>query len=434
MIRILDCSTEDVAKLLRARLSDRESSAQDAVAQIVADVRQRGDAALLEGARRFDCPQLDSITVSPEEWDAALTHDPVQANKLSVHTAIDLALERVLAFHLAQKARLDLAYPSGRWRMEGQDIGQRLLVLDSAGVYVPGGLASYPSSVVMNAGPARAAGVERIAITTPVSKNGTVHPGVLYAAHKLGIDEIFKVGGAYAIAALALGTDSIRPVSKIVGPGNRFVNEAKRQLWGGVGLDGYAGSSEVCVLADSSTNAAFAAADLLTQVEHAEDNAGFLVCTDRGKLEEILREADKQMTGALREATMRSALASEGWAILARDLDEAVDLINLIAPEHLSVSTAEPEALLPKIRNAGCVLLGEWTPESAGDYAIGPSHTLPTAGAARFGSPVNVLDFVKVQSVSKLSRQEILAIAPIVEAFGEMEGFPTHGYGATVRR
>ena len=246
--------------------------------------------------------------------------------------------------------------------------------------------------------------------------------------------EVYKVGGAYAIAALALGTESIKPVDKIVGPGNRFVNEAKRQLWGRVGLDGYAGSSEVCVLADDKANASFAAADLLTQVEHAEDNAGFLVCTSRSKLDEILAEADRQMSGALREGTMRAALAHEGWAIVARDLSEALDLVNWIAPEHLSVATEDPENLLGRIQNAGCVLLGEWTPESAGDYAIGPSHTLPTAGAARFGSPVNVFDFVKVQSVSHLTRSELMELTPVIEAFGEMEGFPTHGHGATIRR
>lgn len=435
MIRILDASREDVAALLRARLISQDRSAQEVVAQIIEDVRARGDEALLEGARRFDCPTLESILVSDSEWDGAESRLKEGAyGGMRPMDAIDAALERVLHFHREQRRRLDTAYPDGRWRLPNQDVGQRLLTLASSGVYVPGGLASYPSSVIMNAGPARAAGVERIAITTPVGRDGKIHAGVLYAARKLGIGEIIKVGGAYAIAALALGTESIRPVDKVVGPGNRFVNEAKRQLWGRVGLDGYAGSSEVCVLADESANPAFAAADLLTQVEHAEDNAGFLVCTSRGILDAILAEADHQMKGAPRERTMRTALANEGWAIVARDISEAVELVNLIAPEHLSVATAQPDDLLPKIHNAGCVLLGEWTPESGGDYAIGPSHTLPTAGAARFGSPVNVLDFVKVQSVSHLRRDELLELAPIIEAFGAMEGFPTHGAGATIRR
>lgn len=428
LLRIVDSAREDAIGLLRKRLHSHATGVEEAVAKIIADVRQRGDAALLEGARRFDCPHLESILVTELEWESAgegLTEFHAEA--------IRAALKRVTDFHLSQKARLDLAYPEGRWTLQGQNVGQRLLVLESAGIYVPGGLAFYPSSVVMNVGPARAAGVPRIVVTTPSSKRGVLHPGILFALRELDVTEVIKAGGAYAIAALALGTESITPVDKIAGPGNRFVNEAKRQLWGAVGLDGYAGSSEVCVLADETANPVFAAADLLTQVEHAEDNAGFLVTLSPGKLDQILAEAERQIAGAPREATLRKALADFGMAFVARNMSEALDLVNLIAPEHLTVAVEDPEPLLPHIKNAGCVLLGEYTPESAGDFAIGPSHTLPTSGAARFGSPVNVLDFVKVQSVSMLSKDDLANLAPIVEAFGEMEGFPAHAFGTTVR-
>ncbi|HEY0866890.1 MAG TPA: histidinol dehydrogenase, partial [Fimbriimonas sp.] len=312
-------------------------------------------------------------------------------------------------------------------------LGQRLIPLRTAGVYVPGGNASYPSSVVMNVIPAQCAGVNAVFVTTPARRDGTLHPAVVAALAYCGVAKAFKVGGAAAIAALALGTETVPRVDKIVGPGNRFVNEAKRQLWGTVGLDGYAGPSEVCVLCDASTDARFAAADLLTQIEHAPDNAGFLVCTDGQKIREILAEVDRQATGARREETMRRALENESLAIIARDEAEACEIVNAIAPEHLSIATREPELTMESIFNAGCILLGEWSPESAGDFVAGPSHTLPTSGAARFGNPVNVLDFLKVQSIIRLDRDDLLEMLPTIQAFGEMEGFPTHAQGASIR-
>jgi len=305
--------------------------------------------------------------------------------------------------------------------------------LSLAGVYVPGGNATYPSSVIMNAVPALVAGVPSIAVTTPARPDGTLHPAVLCALRLAGISKAFKIGGASAIAALALGTETVTRVDKVVGPGNRFVNEAKRQLWGQVGVDGYAGPSEVCVLIDDTANAAFAAADLITQVEHAPDNAGFLVALSRRKLDEVLAEVTRQVAVAPRGETISAALANESLAIVARDLSEAVDIVNAIAPEHLTLAVADPLRAMEGIRNAGCMLLGEYTPESAGDFVLGPSHTLPTSGAARFGSPVNVLDFLKVQSVTRLTRSDLLPLTPVIEAFGEMEGFPGHGFGASVR-
>jgi histidinol dehydrogenase len=286
----------------------------------------------------------------------------------------------------------------------------------------------------MNVLPAKVAGVNKVYVASPARPDGAILPAVGAALKMTGVERAFKVGGAAAISAFAFGTESVPKVDKVVGPGNRFVNEAKRQLWGQVGLDGYAGPSEVCVVADEEAHATFAAADLLTQIEHAPDNVGFLITLSRTKMDEILAEVERQLRGAPRESTMRAALAKESLAIVARDLDEALDLVNAIAPEHVTVAIREPERAVDRIRNAGCILLGEYTPESAGDYCLGPSHTLPTSGAARWQSPVNVLDFLKVQSISRLTRHDIQPLIETIEAFGEIEGFPAHAFGATVRR
>jgi histidinol dehydrogenase len=462
MIRILDSTTDDVRGALRQRSIHRDAETERVVAAILADVRARGDAALLDSARRFDAPDLASIEVTEEEITSA--HVPKR-----VMEALELALMQVQAFHAEQlhaitqgwhgmaldpvEVRRQHGQPlhmlpnfEYRWHKEplkragytpephGGGIGQRLIPLRRAGVYVPGGNATYPSSVIMNVLPAQAAGVDAVFVTTPARRDGTLHPAVLAALALSGVAKAFKVGGAAAIAALGLGTETVPRVDKIVGPGNRFVNEAKRQLWGQVGLDGYAGPSEVCVLADDDANAAFAAADLLTQVEHAPDNAGFLVTLSRAKMDAILAEVERQLTGAAREATMRQALAGGSLAIVAQDREEAIDLVNEIAPEHLTLAVREPEMAMERVRNAGCILLGEYTPESAGDFCLGPSHTLPTSGAARWQSPVNVLDFLKVQSIARLTPKDLEPLIPVIEAFGQMEDFPTHAAGATIRR
>lgn len=461
MIRILDTTLDDVSAILRKRSLTIEREAERVVAEIIADVRHRGDAALLDSARRFDAPDLQSIEVTEDEIVNA------QVPK-RVMDALEIALLQVQAFHADQlnamtkglhamqlddveKRRQDgqplhmLPNFEYRWHKEplrragnvpephGGGVGQRWIPLRSAGVYVPGGNATYPSSVIMNVLPAQAAGVNAVFVTTPARKNGTLHPAVLAALALSGVAKAFKVGGASAIAAMALGTESVPRVDKIVGPGNRYVNEAKRQLWGQVGLDGYAGPSEVCVLVDDTANVPFAVADLLTQVEHASDNAGFIVTLSREKLDEILAEVERQLETAPRAETMREALAGGSLAIVARDLEEAIDLVNQIAPEHLTMAVKEPEIWMSKIRNAGSIFLGEYTPESAGDFCLGPSHTLPTSGAARWQSPVNVLDFLKIQSIARLTPQDLAPLIPVVEAFGEMEGFPAHANGARVR-
>jgi histidinol dehydrogenase len=461
LIRIFSTQTDDVLGQLRERTVFRSLETERIVSEIIDDVRVRGDAALLDNARKFDAPGLTSIEVDFSEIGS------IELPKI-VLDAIERSMLQVQAFHARQLKALTEGWKpmllqtveqrrsdgqplhslpnfEYRWHknpMERQGwtptnsvggLGQRLLPVKRAGVYVPGGNATYPSSVVMNVIPAQCAGVNAVFVTTPARRDGTLDPAVIAALAYCGVAKAFKTGGAAAIAALAYGTETVPRVDTIVGPGNRFVNEAKRQVWGSVGLDGYAGPSEVCVLCDSGSNASFAAADLLTQIEHAPDNAGFLVCTDKAKLQEILEEVENQMVGAKRESTLRAALANESIAILARDEEEACDIVNAIAPEHLSIATREPELTMERIYNAGCILLGDWSAESAGDFAAGPSHTLPTSGAARFGSPVSVMNFLKFQSIVRLSKDDLQDMLPTLEAYGEIEGFPAHAKGARIR-
>jgi len=458
-MNVIDCSVSDPFAVLRKRGIHRDSETERVVRETIEDVRQRGDDALLENARKYDAPELQSISVSTSEIESAsLPEHQAAAIEKSIRNSVNFHAEQkrflINGFNLRVYRTLEERQSEGQlehsfesyaywWRLFGgfkkppprptPDIGQQLVPLRRVGAYVPGGAAAYPSSVIMNVIPAQAASVDAIFVATPARKDGTLHQAVLFALRHCGVVKTFKIGGAAAIAAMALGTELVPRVDKIVGPGNRFVNEAKRQLWGTVGLDGYAGPSEVCILADDEANARFAAADLLTQVEHAPDNAGFLVTLSRAKHEEIMAEVELQLAGAPREETMRKALANESMAFIARDLQQACEIVDAIAPEHLSIATRNPEKVMEKIHNAGCILLGEWTAESAGDFCMGPSHTLPTSGAARFGSPVNVLDFLKVQSVARLTREDLYELLPTIEAFGEMEGFPTHARGASIR-
>ncbi|MCX7799511.1 MAG: histidinol dehydrogenase [Fimbriimonadales bacterium] len=424
-MRWIDARTEDPFAQLARRTAESDAETRRVVSELVEDVRRRGDEALLEAARSFDAPKLESIWVTEEEIRSARVSEEEER-------ALAEAAKRILLFHWGQMAKLQEGWSSAVWWSDEGEVGQRMLPVDSAGIYVPGGRAAYPSSVLMNALPAVAAGVRRIVVATPARPDGSIAPAVLVALRLAGVREAIKVGGASAIAALALGTQTLRRVDVVAGPGNRFVNEAKRQLWGQVGLDGFAGPSEVCVLTDETTNPTFAAADLLTQIEHAPDNVGYLVGTSERTLRAILGEVERQTASAERRSTLEAALQGS-LAFLASDDRQAADIVNAIAPEHLSVATAEPERWLGSIRNAGCVLLGEWSPESAGDFVAGPSHTLPTGGSARFQSPVSALTFLKLQSLIRLERATLEGLAPTIAAFGRMEGFPAHARGATIR-
>jgi histidinol dehydrogenase len=461
MMKFVDARTENIAEILAGRSVVQEEKVGEVVADIIANVRDRGDTALLDSARKFDAPHLTSIHVSAQEMDEASVERPL-------FEALRMAMKRVQHFHLNQlevilqgwhgvdlnlipdvlELRLPRRKIDARWAISKRPstvpnqfprsgefgVGQRLLSLDAAGVYVPGGRAVYPSSVLMNVGPASVAQVSTITVATPAQADGTLNPAVLVAMREIGVNNAIKIGGAAAIAALALGTETVSRVDKIVGPGNKFVNEAKRQLWGQCGFDGYAGSSEVCVLVDADADAKFAAIDFLTQIEHAPDNAGFLVSWSKSKLDEIitlLPELAKQAKDP--EGTL-AAMRDHGLVILVEDANQAVEVINQIAPEHLSLSVENPENLLSKVQTAGCVLIGEWTPESAGDYIVGPSHTLPTAGAGRWQSPVNVMDFLKFQSVSKLTADDLQELIAHVDVLANAEGFTMHALGATSRR
>lgn len=424
-----------------------------AVAKIVDDVRKRGWKAAIKYTRKFDCPTLKAsqMLVSKKEISQARVPD-------YQHDAIVKSIERILAFHEKQFSMITKGWKritidrlekatAWEWRMPARESeptgfeGQRLIPLASVGVYVPGGKANYPSSVIMNCVPSLVAGVEKTIISTPPQEDGTISQAVLVAARELGIETIVKCGGAQAVALMAFSPGGVDGeiqseylnwgmVDKIVGPGNKWVNEAKRQLWGQIGLDTFAGPSEVCVVADETANPAFAAADWLTQVEHAEDNVGFLVTTTREVADRILEEAEKQLTGAPGESTMREALRRNGIVFTGRFEKGTA---NGLAAEHSSIMTKDPEKLLAGFDLSSCVLLGDYTPQSAGDFVSGPSHTLPTGGAARFGSPVNVMDFLKFQSISCLTKEDLHELLPTIEAFGEMEGFPQHAKGARIR-
>lgn len=451
------------------RWTDRAPGFDAAIAQTVADtiadLRARGRDAVLDQVRRFDAPALSELLASETEIFKA---EVSEAHREAIRGAI----ERVRDFHEVQLEvitsdweEMELGWA---WRtsateqpltkdnmpkvkigpfsvpaavdgfladgtIESGMLGQRLLPLQRVGVYVPGGKASYPSSVIMNVIPPQVARVSDIVVATPPREDGSIDPAVLVACHELGIKQVLKAGGAAAIAAMALGFDGFPRVDKIVGPGNKYVNEAKRQLWGVVGLDTYAGPSEVCVLAGPDCDPLAAAADWLAQIEHSEDNVGVLIAFSEKQAQDILKSAEVQIFSAPRAETLRAALRNEGVVVICESMSQAVEFINQFAPEHLSLLSEQAGALVGEIRNAGCVALGAYTAQSAGDFASGPSHTLPTAGAARFASPVNVQDFLKFQSVSQLEKADLADLFPIIEAFGEMEGFPAHAQSARVR-
>ncbi len=441
----LDARRDDVS-FLGDRFPPRDAEAERIIAQIIEDVRQRGDAALLDSARRFDAPGLNQLLAAEDELATAEVSPELDA-------ALDVAIANVRRFHAAQASVIlePTQFRDGGhqwWLSEGKPkeaisvhfredspdgrVGQRILPLQRAGIYAPGGRAAYPSSIYMNAIPAQEAGVAEITVCTPARSDGQLIPAQCVVLRKLGITRAAKVGGAAAIAAMALGTESVARVDRVAGPGNRWVNEAKRQLWGRVGLDGYAGPSEVAVVVDSATNPAWAAADLLTQIEHAPDNVGYLIAWDSEILSAVQAEISLQIEQASRREILLESV-SRSYALLADSLAHAAELVDLIAPEHVSLSVRDPEGFMARIRNAGCILLGEYSPESMGDYIAGPSHTLPTSGAARWQNPVSVLDFVKVQSVIRLSAAELQRLGPAAEQIAAAEEFPAHANGIAVR-
>ncbi|HCQ65381.1 MAG TPA: histidinol dehydrogenase [Rhodobacteraceae bacterium] len=394
------------------------------VAGIIADVRKRGDAAVIALTSKFDRLDLapDTLRFSPEEIEVHCATVPNVERE-----ALELAAERIRAYHVRQMPQ------DAEWTdPDGATLGWRWTPVQAAGLYVPGGLASYPSSVLMNAVPAKVAGVKRLAVTVP-TPDGIVNPLVLLAARIAGVDEIYRIGGAQAVAALAYGTATIPPVDKITGPGNAFVAAAKRRVFGKVGIDMIAGPSEILVIADADNDPDFLALDLMSQAEHDESAQSILITDDVAFGARVAAAVEKRLETLERRAIAGASWRDFGAVITVADMDEAAALADRIAPEHLEICTADPDALAAKISNAGALFLGSWTPEAVGDYVGGPNHVLPTARSARFSSGLSVLDFMKRTTVSKMTPAALKAIGPAAETLAISESLEAHGLSVRVR-
>ena len=396
----------------------------DVVAGIIADVRARGDAAVLELTAKFDRLELtaDHLRVSEAEIDAEIAKVP-EAERIALETAA----ERIRAYHTRQMPKDEM------WTdPDGATLGWRWTPVSAAGLYVPGGLASYPSSVLMNAVPAKVAGVSRLAMVVP-TPDGVMNPLVLMAARIAGVDEVYRIGGAQAVAALAYGTDTIAPVDKITGPGNAFVAAAKRRVFGKVGIDMIAGPSEILVIADGENDADWIALDLMSQAEHDESAQSLLITTDAAFGQAVADAVEKRLETLERRAIAGASWRDFGAIITVKDLDEAAELCDRIAPEHLELCVEDPDALSAKITHAGAIFLGQWTPEAIGDYVGGPNHVLPTARSARFSSGLSVLDFLKRTTLAKMSPDALRAIGPAAETLAQSESLEAHGLSVTAR-
>ncbi|MCE8525490.1 histidinol dehydrogenase [Ruegeria pomeroyi] len=427
MPQFLDSRQPDFETAFAALLGAKREDSPDVdavVADIIADVRTRGDAAVIELTERFDRITLTPQTLrfSAEEIAQALEEVPAPER-----AALELAAARIRAYHERQMPQ------DADWTDDtGARLGWRWSAVSAAGLYVPGGLASYPSSVLMNAIPAKVAGVGRLAIAVP-TPDGQVNPLVLLAAQISGVDEVYRIGGAQAIAALAYGTDTIAPVDKITGPGNAFVAAAKRRVFGKVGIDMIAGPSEILVIADRDNDPDWIALDLLSQAEHDESAQSILITDDAGFGRAVADAVDKRL-----ETLERRAIAGVSWrdfgaVITVSDLDEAAALSNRIAPEHLELCVADPEALAAKTVHAGAIFLGQYTPEAIGDYVGGPNHVLPTARSARFSSGLSVMDFLKRTTLSRMTPEALRAIGPAAAQLARSESLEAHGLSVQAR-
>ncbi len=395
----------------------------DTVAAILQNVRENGDAALKDYTARFDGAVLDTLAVSAEEIDEAIA--AVSPRFLEI---LEKAAANIRRFHERQVRNSFILN-----EQNGVVIGQKIIPVDRAGLYVPGGTAAYPSTVLMDAIPAKIAGCREVVMVTPPGKDGKVNPVILAAAKIAGIDRIFKVGGAQAVAALAFGTESVPKVDKIVGPGNAYVAEAKRQVYGLVSIDMIAGPSEILIVADGKTDPRAAAADLLSQAEHDKMASAVLV-TDSAELAEAVQaELEKQIPALSRADIARASIDDNGKIIITPDIETAIDIANAIAPEHLELCVDNPFDYLDRVRHAGSVFMGRHCPEALGDYFAGPNHTLPTSGTARFSSPLSVDDFIKKTQYTYYTRDALAAVAEDVAYFAEQEGLTAHAKSARIR-
>ena len=427
MARLIVQSDPDFETEFTRLLSLKRETAQDVndlVGDILKDIQTRGDAALFDYTQKFDkfaaTPQ--SVIVTQAECDAAeaaCNHDLL--------AALDLAASRILSFHERQKPADELYTDEA-----GVTLGWRWTPVDAAGLYVPGGLASYPSSVLMNAIPARVAGVQRLVMTAP-APGGKLNPLVLAAAKRAGVTEIYRVGGAQAIGALAYGTDMIAPVDKIVGPGNAFVAAAKRQVFGKVGIDSIAGPSEILVVADGLNNPDWIAADLLSQAEHDPSSQSILITADQAFAQKVSQAATQQIAASSRADITRAAWTDNSAIIVVEAMSDAPSLVNRLAPEHLELAVDDPQSLLSEIRHAGAIFMGRHTPEAIGDYIAGPDHVLPTAQAARYASGLSVLDFMKRTSLIGCTPEALSMIGPAAATLADAEGLPSHAQSIRIR-
>jgi len=427
MVRRLNSKDKNFAADFEALLFARREVEEDVAGQvkaIIADVRKRGDAALVELSTKFDRANLTAQTLKLQtsEIDAALS-----AVTKDQQTAIATAASRIEAYHLRQLPKDDSFTDD-----TGAELGWRWTSVDSAGLYVPGGTAAYPSSVLMNAIPAKVAGVKRIVMVTPAS-GGKINPLVLAAARRAGITEIFRIGGAQAVAALAYGTASIAAVDKIVGPGNAWVAAAKREVFGQVGIDSIAGPSEILVIADGQNDPDWIAADLLSQAEHDASSQSILITDDAAFADKVAEAAERALAILPRKDIASKSWNDYGGIIVVENLSDGAALSDRFAPEHLEIATADPNAILAKVRHAGAIFLGRHTPEAMGDYIAGPNHVLPTSRSARFSSGLSVLDFMKRTTLLSLNERAIQALGPEAITLAEAEGLEAHARSIAAR-
>lgn len=409
-------------ELLKQRVEENVADIDEAVEKVILDIRKYGDKALLDYTYKFDHVVLDKIKVEEKEiqeaWDAV---------SKKFKDIIDAAKNNIWSYHEKQLQNSWIDYE------EDIILGQKVTPIESIGMYVPGGKAAYPSTVLMNAIPAKIAGVQRLVMVTPPGKDGKINPYILSAAKAVGIDEIYKAGGAQSIAALAYGTETMAPVNKIVGPGNIYVARAKKKVYGVVDIDMIAGPSEICILADETANPAFAAADLLSQAEHDEMASSILITLSDGFAEEVKREVNQQILALDRFQIAEQAIKSNSAIFIVEDMSTAIAMVNDIAPEHLEIMTDSPFEMLPGIKNAGAIFLGHFSPEPLGDYFAGPNHTLPTSGTAKFSSPLGVEDFIKKSSVIYYSKAALGKVKNQIECFALYEGLDAHANSIKVR-
>lgn len=418
-------TTKDILEDLLKRSPNNYGNYEAAVAEILNRVRLEGDRALFDYTREFDKSEITKETIRVTEEEIQEAYDAVDQALVDV---IKKALVNIRSYH--EKQKQNSWFTSSE---EGTMLGQKVTPLQRVGVYVPGGKAVYPSSVLMNIVPAKVAGVDQIVMTTPPGKDGKVNPSTLVAAKEAGADEIYKVGGAQAVGALAYGTESIPKVDKIVGPGNIFVALAKKAVYGHVSIDSIAGPSEILVLADDSANPRFVAADLLSQAEHDELASAILITTSRDLAEKVSHEVEKFVKILSRKEIIQKSLDNFGYILIAENMDDAIEAANAIASEHMEIVTKNPFEVMMKIRNAGAIFIGEYSSEPLGDYFAGPNHVLPTNGTAKFFSPLSVDDFVKKSSIVYYSREALKKIHKDIEQFASSEQLTAHANSIAVR-